>query len=293
MPSPRILVTGAAGLLGGHLCRLLGPGAVGLDRPKLDITCRDAVLAAVQACRPDTVINAAAFTRVDRAESEPQLCRAVNLRGVENLLAACRHCGVSLVQVSTDYVFDGRSTVPYSETDAPRPLNVYGQTKWEAEQIVAQLPRHLVVRTAALFGLGPSRQSASFVDTMLRLAAAGQHLRVVNDQISSFTFAADLALAIQSLLVADATGLFHVVNAGHAAWYQFALEIFRIARLKPNLQPVPRAQYPAEAKRPPFSALSTAKYDALPDHYPMPCWQQALAAYLALRQGVSDCEESI
>ncbi len=288
MLSHRVLVTGSEGQLGHELCRLLGPHAVGLDLPELDITDRDAVLVTLKTFLPEIVINAAAFTQVDRAELEPETCRAVNLHGVENLVAACTACDSMMVQVSTDYVFDGRQQDPYAETDRPNPLNMYGQAKWEAEQMVARHPRNLTVRTAGLFGPGGTQAVGNFVRTMLRLAREGRPLRIVDDQLTSFTYAADLAQGILSLLEAEATGLYHVTNSGSASWRDFAAEIFRLANLQPEVQSVPMAEYPCAARRPRFSALSTAKYASVRGHYPMPHWREALSRYLQdLRDGSS------
>lgn len=284
----RVLVTGSEGQLGHELCRLLGPRAVGMDLPELDITDRDAVLATVKTCRPKIVINAAAFTQVDRAELEPDICRGINLHGAVNLVTACVACDATMVQISTDYVFDGQQQIPYTEADPPNPLNVYGQAKWEAEQAVAEYPRHLIVRTAGLFGLGGTRAAGNFVRTMLRLAREGRPLRIVDDQFTSFTCAADLSQGILSLLEAEETGLYHLTNSGRASWRDFAAEIFRLAALQPEVQSVPMAAYRCAAKRPQFSVLNTVKYANVRGHYPMPHWRDALRRYLQdIRDGSS------
>ncbi len=285
----RILVTGSGGQLGGALCGLMGGDAVGMDLPELDITDREAVHGAVDRLRPEIVINAAAYTHVDRAESEPDLCYAVNVIGVENLVDACRQSGASIVQVSTDYVFDGRQASPYCESDRPNPLNAYGRSKWEAEQVVAQYPQHLIIRTAGLFGRGGSTAAGNFVDTMLRLADQGHPLRVVNDQTTSFTYAGDLALAIRALLVNGTSGLFHLSNSGSASWYQLAAEAFRLAGLRPQIEPVPMAEYPCAAERPRFSVLNTEKHGRTRGCHRMPSWQHALSEYLARCQVRSSC----
>lgn len=286
---PRVLITGSGGQLGSELCRLLGCDAFGLDLPDLDITHRESVCDAVNRVQPDVVINAAAFTHVDQAEREPERCRAVNVRGVENLVSACQASGSSLVQISTDYVFDGRQRRPYLETDRPNPLNAYGRAKWEAEQVVAQYPRHLIVRTAGLFGYGGPTAAGNFVDTMLRLAVQGRPLRIVNDQISSFTYAGDLAKAVRTLLSSRATGLFHLTNMGSASWYQLAAEVFRISGLHPKVDPISMAKYRRDAERPRFSVLNTEKYAGTPSHFPMPSWQEAVSAYLDDRRDRSHC----
>ncbi len=281
----RILVTGSEGQLGSELRRLLGERAVGLDLPDLDITDSDAVRAAFDRHCPDVVVNTAAFTHVDGAEAEPERCCAVNVRGVENLVDVCKASGTPIVQISTDYVFDGRQTRPYSESDEPNPQSTYGRTKREAEQIVARYPHHLILRTAGLFGVGGSSAARNFVDTMLKLAGQRRPLRVVGDQITSLTDARDLALAIVALLETGSRGLFHVTNSGSASWHQFAVEAFRIAGLSPEIEAIPMADYRCEAKRPRFSVLNSDKYRATPGCFPMPRWQDALSAYLARRQG--------
>lgn len=282
-------MTGSEGQLGSELRRVLGARAVGVDLPDFDMTDRNAIRTVFERYRPDVVVNAAAFTNVDGAETERERCYAVNVRGVENLVDASRASGASIVQVSTDYVFDGRQTRAYRESDQPNPLNTYGRAKWEAEQIVAEYPRHLILRTAGLFGVGGSSATRNFVDTMLSLAVRRRALRVVGDQITSLTGARDLALAIMALLETGSRGLFHVTNSGSASWYQFAVEAFRIAGLSPEIEAIPMADYPCEAKRPRFSVLDTRKYEGTPGCFPMPAWQDALSAYLARRPGRSSC----
>ena len=279
----RVLVAGSWGQLGSELVRLLGKHAVGLDLPEFDITDRGVVRAAFEVHRPDVVINAAAFTQVDLAEAEPERCRMVNVQGVENLVDACNRFGASIVQISTDYVFDGGQTEPYRESDRVNPLNTYGKTKLEAEELVAGYDRHLIVRTAGLFGVGGVSASRNFVDTMVRLGREGADLRVVSDQVSSFTYAHDLAQGITALVGVGETGLFHLVNPGSASWYEFAAEIFRRMGLSPVIEAVTAAEYGSRAARPRFSVLSTAKYEAVRGHFPMRRWETALSAYVACR----------
>lgn len=276
-------MTGAGGQLGRALVRSLGDQAVGVDLPEFDLTDRDSVHGVVQRHRPNVVVNAAAFTQVDLAENEPELCRAVNVHGVEILLEACRDVGARILQISTDYVFDGRQGSPYSESDRPNPLNTYGRTKWEAEQIVAQAPDHLILRAAGLFGPGGPTATRNFVDIMLKLAEQETSLRVVEDQVTSFTYTLDLAAAIKALLESEEKGLFHVTNLEFASWFQFAMEIFRIANLSPTIEPVRMAEYRCDAERPRFSVLDTGKYAALAACYPMRTWQEALEDFLSGR----------
>lgn len=283
--SDRILVTGAGGRLGSEIRRLFGVRATGVDLPELDLTDRESVRLAFSRCRPRLVINTAAYTHVDQAESEPELCWDVNVRGVERLVEACREAGAALVQISTDYVFDGRKTSAYVETDEPNPLSAYGRSKLEAERIAAALPNHLIVRTAGLFGPAGPASRGSFVETMLRLAEGGKPIRVVSDRFASPTYTCDLARAIESLLRAGATGVYHVVNAGATTWHEMAVEILRLAGRHAVVEPVLCADYPSAAARPRFSALDTRKYDQTPGRFPMPRWSAALAAYLASGRG--------
>ena len=280
----RVLVTGSAGQLGSALLCLLGGQAVGVDLPEFDLTNRKAVHAAIESHRPHVVVNTAAFTQVDFAERESETCRAVNVQGVQNLVDACRRSAARIVQISTDYVFDGQQNRPYTESDSPNPLNTYGQTKWEAEQIVAQHSDHLIVRTAGLFGPKGLKPTRNFFDTMLVLAMSRVPLRVVDDQITSFTYTRDLAEAIKTLLTTQARGIFHVANSGHASWFRFAKEIFRVSGLSPQLEPVTMNDYPCDAKRPQYSALDTGKYAALAGAFPMQSWQEALTAYFDWRR---------
>lgn len=205
--SDRILVTGSGGRLGSEIRRLFGARATAADLPELDLTDRESVRRVVSRCRPRLVINTAAYTHVDRAESEPDLCWEVNLRGVERLVEACRQAGAALVQISTDYVFDGRKRSAYLESDEPNPLSTYGRSKLEAERVAAELSNHLIVRTAGLFGPAGPASRGSFVETILRLAEGGKPIRVVSDRFASPTYTCDLARAIESLLRAGRPAL--------------------------------------------------------------------------------------
>jgi dTDP-4-dehydrorhamnose reductase len=281
-----ILVTGSQGQLGGELCRQLGPEAVGLDLPEFDLVDRDRVHAALAAIRPRAVINTAAYTLVDKAQEEVERCRAINVEGVAHLVEACRRCDCTLVQIGSDYVFGGDPgrRQPYREADAPSPQGVYARTKLEGEQIAARCQKHLIVRTCGLYGrLGP-RSPGNFVETMLRLGAAGKPLRVVDDQHCAPSYVPHVARAIGFLLRVGATGLYHAVNAGATTWCGFAAEIFRQAGLDVPMTAITTAEYGAPAPRPAYSVLDTAKYHAVAGRPAMPPWQDALAEYLAARQ---------
>ncbi len=277
-----IVVTGCQGQLGSELCRQLGPDAVGLDLPEFDLCDAQGMRRALVAVRPRAVVNTAAYTLVDRAEQQPDLCQAINADAVGHLADLCRELDAVLVHLSTDYVFGhgaGRQT-PYAETDEPHPQGVYARSKLVGERLAAAWPRHFLVRSCGLYGRPAPRSAGHFVATMLRLARQGRPLRVGNDQCCSPTYVPHLARAIRFLLGTTAYGTYHVVNTGQTTWYGFAAEIFRQAGLSVRVEPITTAQYGAPAPRPAYSALDTAKYHALPGRPAMPSWQTALGEYL-------------
>ena len=282
--------------MGYELCRQLGTEAIGLDLPEFDLCDRQTVFEKIESLRPRAVINTAAYTAVDRAEDEAEICRAVNVAGVANLADACRATGATLVQISTDYVFGGTDADvpsdgptqrnPFRETDPPLPRGVYAQSKFEAERIAAAADdRNLVVRTCGLYGHGgprpvETRSPGNFPKTMLRLAQRGQTIRVVDDQWITPSYVPHVARAIAFLLAAGHRGTFHVVNHGHTTWYGFAQELFRLLDYSIDLKPITTADYPTRAWRPPYSVLDTSKYDRLPGCPAMPLWRDALRDYL-------------
>lgn len=277
-----IVVTGCHGQLGSELCRQWGPRAAGLDLPELDLTDAQRTAETLLRLAPRVVVNTAAYTLVDRAEEEPERCRAINAHAVRVLADVCRQLDAVLVQISTDYVFGQDTTrrAPYTESDPPGPLNVYGWTKLEAEHHAAGWARHFIVRTCGLYGrLGP-RSPGNFVATMLRLAQQGRALRVVDDQRCCPSFVPHVARAIRFLVTTGAYGTYHVVNTGSATWYELAAELFRQVGYQVQLTPITTAEYGPRARRPAYSVLDTTKYHALPAAAPMPAWQDALAEYL-------------
>jgi dTDP-4-dehydrorhamnose reductase len=283
--SPRVVVTGARGQLGAELCRQFGAGAVGLDLPEFDIGNGDRVAETVKEIAPGAVINAAAYTQVDKAEVEADRCRAVNSTGVGHLTEACRRAGAVLVQISTDYVFGGdlaRST-PYRESDPPSPQSIYAQSKLDGEEQARQWKKHFVVRTCGLYGHPGPRSAGNFVETMLRLGQSHEKLRIVADQHCTPSYVRHVARAILFLLSTDCFGTYHVVNSGETTWYEFAGEIFRLAGYQIDLEAISTAQYGAAADRPRYSVLDTAKYLDLPGRPAMPHWREALAEYLRER----------
>ncbi|MBN1911072.1 MAG: dTDP-4-dehydrorhamnose reductase [Pirellulales bacterium] len=278
-----VVVIGSGGQLGWELCRQYGDEAVGLDQPDFDLTDQAEVVLRLTEIEPEAVINAAAYTHVDQAEEQPLQARAVNVEGVKYLAAACRALGCPLVHVSTDYVFsgdDGR-TVPYRETDPPRPKGVYAQTKLEGEQRAAAWEKHIIVRTCGLYGRGGPQASGNFVKTMLRLSGTQDVLGIVADQHCTPSYVRDVARAIRYLTGTTAWGTYHVVNRGQTTWLDFAAEIFRLVRREVELRPITTEAYGAPAPRPRFSVLDTSRYDSMPNRPELPSWQSALADYLA------------
>ena len=274
----RLLVTGARGQLGRALERAVahaGHEWIGVDLPELDITDRGAVLALVASERPHAVINCAAFTAVDAAESQEAAALAVNGTAVGHLAEAADAAGAVLVQVSTDYVFDGESGWAYREDDPVNPLSAYGRTKLAGEREAARARRHVIVRTAWLFGEGNN-----FVEAILRQVAAGrEELRVVDDQEGCPTYAEDLGRALLALVGRGATGVFHVVNAGATTWCGFAREIVRQRSAPVRVTPVSTADMPRPARRPRRAVLDTSRLQGLLGAA-LPPWQEALARYL-------------
>lgn len=281
----KILVTGAGGQLGLEMLRLWGDEAVGVDRQSLDIADAEATRATIERLRPRAVVNCAAYTAVDRAEQDTELCRAVNALAVGYLAESCEKYGSRLAHVSTDYVFDGpygaSGQTPFDEQATPSPQSVYAKTKLEGEQLAMRCPGALVVRTCGLYGVSP--QGRNFVETMLRFAKQGKSLRVVDDQLCTPTFTKHLAAALAFLIDSGVEGLFHVTNGGHTTWCAFAKEIFSQAGLSPSIAPITAAEYGAAAARPAYSVLDTSKYHRLKGPV-MPDWRAALGEYLVDRE---------
>jgi dTDP-4-dehydrorhamnose reductase len=267
----RVLIAGREGQLARALLARLGPEGhtiTALEPPELDLANRDSIAAAMATADPDIVINAAAYTAVDRAEDQAEIARAANATGAGWLAEAAAARGAPFVHVSTDYVFDGSKGAPYVETDPVNPLGVYGTTKEEGERLVrAAQPRSVVIRTAWLC----SADGANFVKTMLRLANEREEIRVVADQHGAPTFAADLADAIARmaprLLAAptgdEAFGIFHLSGAPHTTWHGFTAEILAQAGKRghkvPKLTPIATSDYPTKAQRPADGRLDCSK----------------------------------
>jgi dTDP-4-dehydrorhamnose reductase len=286
----RCALIGAAGQLGFDLARTFDlPGElIPLTRSDLDILDRGAVDRVLRALRPTHVVNTAAYNLVDRAEDEPALAFALNAEAVGGLADTCQAIDATLVHVSTDYVFDGQRGTPYAEDDPPAPLSVYGHSKLAGERLALTRCRGaFVFRVCGLFGIARgTRKATNFVETMLRLAHAGQPVRVVSDRVLTPSYTRDLAPKLWRVLARGEPGIYHLTNAGQTSWYDFAREVFRLSGLAPALTAVAAAEYDTRARRPAYSVLGHGRLAALGEDDLRP-WSDALAAYLRERADVS------
>ncbi len=281
----RCVVIGAKGQLGRDLVSRLTGEVIPLSRAELDLSQPGPLETVLATHRPTHVVNCAAYNLVDKAESEPETAFSVNAWAVRHLAQACVAINAHFVHFSTDYVFgqDETRTQPYLENDAPGPVSVYGLSKLCGEYHAAMVQRDvLILRTCGLFGVwGSGGKGGNFLETMLKHAAAGRPLRVVNDQYCTPSYTVDVAEAAIALLQSEATGLYHVVNSGSCTWYELAAELFRQQGITADLAPIPTAGYPTPARRPGYSVLSTQKlFEA---GVAPRSWQQAVTAYLQER----------
>ncbi len=245
---------------------------IGLSHEELDLTDASAVTERMRAVRPDIVINCAAYVDVEGAESHRDEAFAVNAYGVRNLVET----GVRLVQISTDYVFDGDATRPYDEDDRPDPINVYGESKLAGEVFANG---HLIVRSSGLYGVAATRAKGNFVRTMLRLGRERGAVSVVTDQVLTPTNTEDLARAVWHLIDAGATGIYHATNAGECSWFEFAKAIFELAGMEVTVTPTDTATLNYRAARPKYSVLDNSKL-ARAGIPPLRPWREALAVHL-------------
>lgn len=271
-----------------ELARVLserGYDVTGLDRSSVDISDTVRIERALATADPSLVINAAAYNQVDVAENEPLAAFTANALAVRNLAMACRQLDARLVHFSTDYVFDGTAGRPYSEDDAPHPLGAYAVSKLAGELYArAYLDNPLIIRTCGVFGPGGLRTArGNFVETMLRLAASGKPIRVVEDHIACPTYAPLLAERAADLVDRGLNGLFHIGGGTAISWFDYAALIFRVAGLQPPLQPTVDREYRAPARRPKFSVLSNAKMESC-GIAPMPPLEKAVEMYMAARK---------
>ena len=282
----KILLTGITGQVGQELQTTLVPWGeiVGVTRQDLDLTQPEQIRSAIAELKPNLIVNAAAYTAVDKAETEPKLATAINGVAPTIMAESAQKLGATLVHISTDYVFNGNNHTPYTEEDSPAPLGVYGKSKLMGEEGVRNnCDRHIILRTAWVYG---SRGHGNFVKTMLRLGAERDELRIVSDQIGSPTWSYDIATAITQLVSKSVTGTYNFSSSGVASWYDFAITIFSEAKQLGfpvkvnNIMPITTAEYPTPAQRPSYSVLSKAKISQILGDHP-PHWQTSLKQMLS------------
>ncbi len=271
-------MTGVGGQL-GHDCAVLlgskGHSVLAPTHSELDICDRKAVESYFARNRPESVVHCAAWTAVDLAEDEPERCRDVNVGGTSNIADMCRMYDLPMMYFSTDYVFNGSGTRPWRVDDPMDPINVYGTSKRDGENIVRGLAKHFIVRISWVFGIN----GKNFIRTMLRLSSSGKGLRVVDDQVGSPTYTRDLAVLVADMISTDRYGTYHAHNGGECSWYELAMFVFDTADVHPAVEPVTTDEFPSKAVRPnnsrmDTSSLTDAGFRELPD------WKDAVRRYL-------------
>jgi dTDP-4-dehydrorhamnose reductase len=281
----RIVIAGANGQLGQDLVRRFSANheVYGFGRGELDVTNLEQAIQVIHDVRPDVVVNAAAYTAVDRAETEVDQAYAVNAFGARNLAMVSERVGAKYCFVSTDYVFDGHGQTPYREYDLTNPQGVYGKSKRAGEELVASFStRYFVVRTSWLYGAF----GGNFVKTMLKLGKEGKRLTVVDDQVGSPTYTVDLADFLAELITTEKFGIYHASNTGSCSWYEFAKAIFEEAGMEVDLHPCTTEEFPRPAPRPAYSVMDhmSIRINGLKEFRP---WRDALKAFLQESREVS------
>lgn len=279
----RVLLIGGTGQLGTAIrqgwrdCEIAAP-----PREELDLADGTGLRDAMERSRPDVLVNAAAFHDVDRCEDEPEQAFAINALAVGAAAALARERGICFVTISTDYVFDGKSSEPYAEDAPARPLSVYGVSKLAGEYLADRGDgRAFVVRTCGLYGAALSSSRRGLIEHVMTHTSHDAPLRVVSDVIASPTYVGDLADALRRLIATESYGLYHAVDAGPVSWYDFACEVARQAKIDAPIEPITAAQWKSRAVRPRFSALANLKLGGL--GIEMPSWRDGITAYLKKR----------
>ena len=276
----KVLVTGVKGQLGYDVVRELekrGHTAVGVDIDEMDITDAAAVERVLTETQPEAVIHCSAFTAVDRAEDETELCRRVNVEGTKNIAKICKKLDCKMLYLSTDYIFSGDGERPWEPDDEASPLNAYGQSKYDGELALKKyVEKYFIVRISWVFGINGN----NFIKTMLRLGRENGAVKVVDDQIGSPTYTYDLSRLLVDMIESDRYGAYHATNEGICSWYEFAKEIFRAAGMNDvSVTPVKSGEFPVKAKRPKNSRMSKEKLVAN-GFTLLPAWQDAVARYM-------------
>lgn len=279
----KILVTGVKGQLGYDVVQegeSRGLQMYGTDVDNMDITDAEQVRTVIISYRPDAVIHCAAYTAVDAAEDNQELCRRINVDGTRNIAEVCKELDIPMMYFSTDYVFNGQGENFWKEDDEKQPLNIYGQTKYDGELAVQGLvKKYFILRISWVFGVNGN----NFIKTMLRVGPARGEVGVVADQIGSPTYTYDLAKLVIDMIQTDKYGAYHVTNDGICSWYEFACEIFKQAGLDVRVNPLTTAEYPAKAARPFNSRMLKEKLTSAGFHM-LPSWQDAVARYISVLQ---------
>jgi dTDP-4-dehydrorhamnose reductase len=274
----KVVLTGASGMLGHDLqIAFKDTEVAGFSSASLDVTKLDAVVERIRNAGPDIVIHAAAFTNVDRCESEPEKAYLVNGIGTRNVAMACEEAGCPVVYISSDYVFNGRKASPYNEWDDPNPVNTYGLSKLMGERFVSTLTnRFYIVRTSWLYG----REGKNFVDTIIRLLSEKERIEVVNDQVGCPTYTLDLARKVREL-IGKGYGIYHVTNTGTCSWFDFAVAIAAKRGIRKDIVPVTSEQFKRPAERPAYSVLGNNMLRLEGIGEPRK-WEEALGEYLGI-----------
>lgn len=281
----KVLVTGVKGQLGFDVCRELDKRNIenkGIDRDDCDITDENAVLNYIKSYAPDVVVHCAAYTAVDRAEDEKEICYNVNVKGTEYIARACKEIDAKMVYISTDYVFEGVGETAYEVDDKAVPDNTYGITKYQGEEAVREiLDKYFIIRISWVFGINGS----NFINTMMKLGETHSELNVVADQIGSPTFTYDTAPLICDMIATDKYGTYHATNEGYCSWADLAEYIFSVTGQKVLVHHITSEEYPTKASRPKNSRLSKASLDKA-GFKRLPVWQDAVKRYINEKSGI-------
>lgn len=275
----KVLVTGVNGQLGYDVVKELdkrGYQAIGVDREQMDLTSTQQIKECIGNIKPEAIIHCAAYTAVDKAEDEEELCRRVNAVATKDIAEYAKELDIPMIYISTDYVFDGTKDGEYTEDDIPNPINVYGKTKYEGEIYVQELlEKYYIVRISWVFG----QNGNNFIDTMLRLSKEKDSLNVINDQVGSPTYTKDLAPLLVDMIETDKYGIYHATNEGYCTWYDFAKEIFKVANIDIEVRKITTLEYLMKAKRPMNSKISKQKL--IDNNFKMlRNWKESIREYL-------------
>lgn len=275
----KYLVTGVKGQLGYDVCQELEKRKqdfLGIDKEEMDITNKEDVEKVILAYHPDVIVHCAAYTAVDAAEDNKELCFKINVDGTKYIAEVCKKINAKMIYISTDYVFEGSGEHAYEVDDPKQPINVYGDSKYQGELIVQEyVEKHFIIRISWVFGVNGN----NFIKTMLKLAESRAELSVVNDQIGSPTSTYDLTKLLLAMSESEEYGVYHASNEGVCSWYDFACEIFKIANKEVKVVPVSSDQYPSKAKRPSNSRMSKEKLTAN-GFEKLPNWKDSIAKYI-------------